>query len=88
MDINEKVGDILFRARVDRGVQQGTAARAIGISRHTLINIEYGRNAVSFENVVKLAGILGLSFADFDKYFNDEKGFYAAKFNKCDAYDS
>jgi len=82
MDLNEKIGDWLFRKRMGKDVGQGAAARAMGISRHTLINIEYGRNAVTFANVIKLMGVLGLTFSDFDDYFKEERKHYATKYAK------
>lgn len=54
----------LRRARQQRGWSQEKLAVEAGISRRMLVNIESGDSNVSLATLDRLAGVLGLSFAE------------------------
>ncbi len=54
----------LRRIRQQRGLTQDALAQAAGVSRRMLVNIEAHESNVSFATLDRLAGALGLSFAE------------------------
>ena len=55
----------LRKVRQDNGLTQTSLAKAAGVVRQTISNIECGINAPSVGLAKKLAEILGLNWTDF-----------------------
>ena len=55
----------LKKVRQDNGLTQTSLAKAAGVVRQTISNIECGINAPSVDLAKKLAEILGLNWTDF-----------------------
>lgn len=57
--MHQGLGTTLKALRKMRGMTQQQVSEATGLSRTSITNIESGRQAVSFENLEKIARALG-----------------------------
>lgn len=55
------LGERLKRARIKKRIKQGELARAVGLSRTSITNIEGGRQPVEVRVLVQIATTLGTS---------------------------
>ena len=58
------IGHYIKELRIDQGMTQYEAASGIGISRHTLQNVEHGRN-INLTTIFKLSDFFELSINEF-----------------------
>jgi len=61
MDINERIGVQISRARTRRGWNQSELARRLGKSRQHLSMIEQGKQQPRAELLIEIATVLGVS---------------------------
>ncbi|WP_293760639.1 XRE family transcriptional regulator [uncultured Aquitalea sp.] len=64
LSVIQHVSTNIRQARVAKGWSQEKLAELAGVSRRMLVNIEAGENNASIATVDKLAGALGLTFAE------------------------
>ncbi len=63
MEIGEKIRSI----RVSRGVTQEDLAKKTGLSRSTIVNFERGKRIPRIDDLMKIAGALGVEATIFLK---------------------
>jgi len=63
-DICKRFGLLLARRRTDKGMSQAAFAKAVGLSRTSITNIERGRQPVNLHTLYSMADILGLEAGD------------------------
>lgn len=61
----EALGKKIRQARIERNISQGTMARAVGLSRTSITNIEKGRQPVQVHILVKIAETLNMNLSGF-----------------------
>jgi len=61
MDINELIGERIYRARTRRGWNQSELARQLGKPRQHLSQIEQGKQQPRAELLIEIATVLGVS---------------------------
>ena len=54
------VGELLKKARIDAGLDQGQLARALGVARNTVSNYETGRSIPTLDVAVNWARVTGV----------------------------
>lgn len=61
-NLNKKIGELVRNSRIDNGFTQDFLADAIGVSKNTIQNIEYGYNLPSLKIGLKLEVMLDIKF--------------------------
>lgn len=61
MTVTWSLGEILAKLRKDRGLDQLTMARRVGIARNTLSNYETNKSGPPFDVVARWAAVCGVS---------------------------
>ncbi len=64
MDTKQEIARAIRAARVERGFTQADLARALGLHRPAISEIEAGRRSVTSEEIVDLARVLAIPVAD------------------------
>lgn len=64
MDVKEQLARRLRAARIDRGLTQADVARALGLHRPTISEIEAGRRSVTSEELYEFSRLLSVPVAD------------------------
>lgn len=59
------IGDILKKARNEKGLSQTALANALGVTRTTVQNWEANKNDPSFEMIPRICALLGITIAEF-----------------------
>lgn len=67
-NMNEKVSNSVFEKRHKRKIRQEDLARAVGVSRQTVIAIEKGNYTPSVLLALKIAKFFNLKVEDLFKY--------------------
>ncbi len=63
-EVNKIIGRKIMKLRTDYGLTQISCADCIGISRSSIVNIEKGRQALTIDNLYKLADVLECEVSD------------------------
>ena len=63
-EINNIIGKKIMKLRTDYGLTQISCADCIGVSRPSMVNIEKGRQALTIDNLYKIADVLECEVSD------------------------
>src|SRR5258707_6534000 len=63
-EVCRRFGLLLSRRRGDAGMSQAALAKAVGLSRTSITNIERGRQPVNIHTLYAMADILGVEIGD------------------------
>ncbi|MBT5758014.1 MAG: helix-turn-helix transcriptional regulator [Candidatus Marinimicrobia bacterium] len=66
-DESQKLGENLKRIRTQKGISQGDIARALGIDKGFISNIENGKTNPTLATISKLAKAVGVSVGELLK---------------------
>lgn len=72
----KKIGALIRKLRIQKGISQIELARAIDVSQTHMSNIENGNTGISLWTAVKISRVLDCSidsFADEERYAKEQK---------------
>lgn len=81
-----QLGNSIKKLREAAGLSQEELAVLVGIHRTFLSSVERGENNISFLNLVKLAGCLGVSVAELLASIDTEFSAASTQFDKLQAH--
>lgn len=70
----KKIGRRIKIIRIERGINQTSLAKELGISQTNMSNIECGRVSVTIQNLLKLHELLHCTMAEFFKDIDNPTG--------------